>query len=160
LIFSYFQNYKRVIEVWFDDKYKEYFYTREPMARFLDHGDISKQLEIKERLKCKNFQWFMDTVAPDMLKKYPELPPNLFWGELKNKGSMSCLDTLGRPAPTKMGISGCHGFGNNQVLKYRKSQARFLECVLPIFFCFTSFVLVHQYLNNISVFIEMYGYGI
>ena len=26
-------NYKRVIEVWFDDKHKEYFYTREPMAR-------------------------------------------------------------------------------------------------------------------------------
>ena len=26
-------NYKRVIEVWFDEKYKEYFYTREPLAR-------------------------------------------------------------------------------------------------------------------------------
>lgn len=26
-------NYKRVIETWFDDKYKEYFYTREPLAR-------------------------------------------------------------------------------------------------------------------------------
>jgi hypothetical protein len=100
------------------------------MARFLDHGDISKQLAIKEKLQCKSFQWFMDTVAPDMLKKYPELPPNLYWGELKNKGSMSCLDTLGRAAPTKMGISGCHGFGNNQVgLKYHKSQAR-LSCFL------------------------------
>lgn len=29
-------NYKRVIETWFDDKYKEYFYTREPLARYLD----------------------------------------------------------------------------------------------------------------------------
>jgi len=68
-----------VIEVWFDEKHKEFFYTREPMARFLDHGDISKQLAIKERLHCKSFQWFMDNVAPDMLLKYPELPPNRYW---------------------------------------------------------------------------------
>ena len=28
------RNYKRVIETWFDDKHKEYFYTREPLARY------------------------------------------------------------------------------------------------------------------------------
>lgn len=42
-------NYKRVIEVWFDDEYKEYFYTREPLARFYDAGDISKPMGIKVR---------------------------------------------------------------------------------------------------------------
>ncbi|XP_035703837.1 N-acetylgalactosaminyltransferase 7 isoform X3 [Folsomia candida] len=114
-------NYKRVIEVWFDDKYKEFFYTREPLARFLDSGDISEQLAIKEKFKCKSFQWFMDNVAPDMLHKYPELPPNLYWGEFRNKGTNTCMDTMGRPAPTKMGVSGCHGLGSNQV-RYRKSQ--------------------------------------
>lgn len=25
------------------------------------------------------------------------------------------MDTMGRPAPTKMGVSGCHGLGSNQV---------------------------------------------
>lgn len=70
------------MEVWFDDKYKEFFYTREPLARYLDAGDISEQLAIKKKLNCKSFQWFMDNVAPDMLLKYPELPPNLFWGEM------------------------------------------------------------------------------
>lgn len=40
-------NYKRVIEVWFDDTYKKYFYTREPLATFYDAGDISKQMELK-----------------------------------------------------------------------------------------------------------------
>lgn len=29
-------NYKRVIETWFDEQYKEYFYTREPLAKYLD----------------------------------------------------------------------------------------------------------------------------
>lgn len=78
----YFQNYKRVIEVWFDDKFKEYFYTREPLARFLNIGDISEQLTLKERLKCKNFQWFMNNVAYDVYHKFPELPPNVNWGEV------------------------------------------------------------------------------
>lgn len=117
------QNYKRVIEVWFDEKYKEFFYTREPLARYLDSGDVSEQLAIKNKFKCKSFQWFMDNVAPDLLLKYPELPPNLYWGEMRNKGTNTCLDTMGRPAPTKMGVSGCHGAGNNQVGRVRKSQA-------------------------------------
>lgn len=92
------QNYKRVIEVWFDDKFKEYFYTREPLARFLDMGDISEQLAMKERLKCRSFQWFMDNVAYDMREKYPELPPNLHWGEVRlvlvKRGSSTHNHTL------------------------------------------------------------------
>ena len=38
------RNYRRVIETWFDPEYKEFFYTREPLARFVDMGDISQQL--------------------------------------------------------------------------------------------------------------------
>lgn len=80
-----FQNYKRVIEVWFDDKYKEFFYTREPMARYLDMGNITAQLEMKKRLNCKSFAWFMKEIAYDVLEKYPELPPNVHWGEASYK---------------------------------------------------------------------------
>ena len=47
-------NYKRVIEVWFDEEYKNFFYTREPMAAYYDSGDISKQL----RLKVRNHSYF------------------------------------------------------------------------------------------------------
>ncbi|KAF4517123.1 hypothetical protein B566_EDAN008882 [Ephemera danica] len=110
-------NYKRVIEVWFDEKFKEYFYTREPLARYLDMGDITEQLALKERLKCKSFQWYMDNVAYDMREKYPELPPNLHWGELKNKATDQCMDTMGHAAPTLMGMAHCHGFGNNQLVR-------------------------------------------
>lgn len=110
-------NYKRVIEVWFDDKYKEFFYTREPMARYLDMGNITAQLELKNRLNCKSFAWFMKEVAYDVLDKYPELPPNVHWGELRNLAVKQCLDTMGHGPPSLMGISYCHGFGNNQLLR-------------------------------------------
>ena len=52
------------------------------MARYLDMGDITEQLKMKERLKCKDFSWFMKNVAYDVLDKYPELPPNVYWGEV------------------------------------------------------------------------------
>lgn len=52
------------------------------MARYLDMGDITEQLRLKERLKCKDFSWFMKNVAYDVLDKYPELPPNVYWGEV------------------------------------------------------------------------------
>ncbi|XP_046442678.1 N-acetylgalactosaminyltransferase 7-like [Daphnia pulex] len=114
-------NYKRVIEVWFDDKYKEFFYTREPTARFLDMGNITQQLEMKKRLNCKSFAWFMEEVAYDVLDKYPELPANLHWGELRNTAARQCLDTMGHQPPSLMGISHCHGFGNNQLFRLNKA---------------------------------------
>lgn len=47
-------------------------YERKPdRYASVDAGDISKQLEVKERLKCKPFKYFLEVVAPDMLEKYP-----------------------------------------------------------------------------------------
>lgn len=103
--------------MWFDDEYKEYFYTREPTARYLDMGDITQQLAIKKRLNCKSFDWFMKNVAYDVVDKYPKLPPNVHWGELRNSANKQCLDTMGHGPPSLMGISYCHGFGNNQLFR-------------------------------------------
>ena len=49
-------------------------FLREPLAKFADMGDISKQLELKKNLECKSFDWFINNIAPDMLHKYPKLP--------------------------------------------------------------------------------------
>eukprot|EP00088_Acartia_fossae_P003437 TRINITY_DN11449_c0_g1_i1.p1 TRINITY_DN11449_c0_g1~~TRINITY_DN11449_c0_g1_i1.p1 ORF type:complete len:607 (+),score=117.67 TRINITY_DN11449_c0_g1_i1:29-1849(+) len=111
------RNYKRVIETWFDDKYKEYFYTREPLARYIDMGDISEQLALKERMNCKSFDWFMKEIAYDVFDKYPPLPPNQHWGELKNDALGLCFDTFGRHPPESVGASMCHGYGGNQLIR-------------------------------------------
>ncbi|KPI92925.1 PREDICTED: N-acetylgalactosaminyltransferase 7 isoform X1 [Papilio xuthus] len=114
-------NYKRVIETWFDEEHKEYFYTREPMARFLDMGDITDQLALKERLKCKSFGWFMENVAYDVYDKFPKLPKNVHWGMVKNKAAGVCLDTMGKAAPAYIGTSTCHGAGNNQLFRLNEA---------------------------------------
>ena len=82
----------------------------------IDHGDISDQLAMKERMKCKSFDWFMNEIAYDVFDKYPKLPPNKFWGELKNEGSKTCIDTMGRHPPSAIGVSGCHGGGGYQLM--------------------------------------------
>lgn len=47
-------------------------YIRKPdRYKHIDAGDISAQLEVKERLQCKPFSYFLEVVAPDMLEKYP-----------------------------------------------------------------------------------------
>lgn len=80
-------NYKRVAEVWMDE-YKEHVYKRLPSLRTLKVGDVSKQLELRNDLKCKSFDWFLNEVAPDILKHYPvELPKSAAWGTLINKAS-------------------------------------------------------------------------
>jgi len=111
------RNYKRVIETWFDDEYKEFFYTREPFARFVDMGNITEQLAMKKAMKCKSFDWFMKEVAYDVFDKYPKLPPNKYWGELRNEAANLCLDTHSRHPPEKVAASQCHGYGGNQMMR-------------------------------------------
>lgn len=78
-----FQNYKRVAEVWMDE-YKEYLYLRRPQYRNLEVGDLSAQYEIRERLQCKPFKWFMKNIAFDLPKKYPPIePPDFASGEVR-----------------------------------------------------------------------------
>ena len=65
------------------DEYKEYLYLRRPHYRDVDTGNITAQLAIREKLKCKPFKWFMEEVAFDLPKKYPMMePPNVAEGEV------------------------------------------------------------------------------
>lgn len=123
-------NYKRVIEVWFDDEQKEYFYTREPMARYYDVGDISGQLALKERLQCRSFDWFLNTPVGSMiLKDFPRLPPNVAWGDVKSLDSNGyCLDATGSHPPAEIKLYSCHQHGGNQMFRLNaKGQMGFGE---------------------------------
>ncbi|KFD59068.1 hypothetical protein M514_00231 [Trichuris suis] len=85
------RNYKRVAEVWMDE-FKEYLYQRNPRMRQADAGDLSKQLAIRKKLKCKSFKWFMTNVMFDQEKYYPAYePPSLYAGSIKNQLSGLCI---------------------------------------------------------------------
>uniref|UniRef100_A0A3Q3DLR7 Polypeptide N-acetylgalactosaminyltransferase n=1 Tax=Hippocampus comes TaxID=109280 RepID=A0A3Q3DLR7_HIPCM len=80
------RNLKRVAEVWMDE-YAEYVYQRRPEYRHLSAGDIAAQKELRSRLGCNNFKWFMSEVAWDLPEHYPPVEP------IRNEASGMCMET-------------------------------------------------------------------
>ncbi|XP_051902151.1 polypeptide N-acetylgalactosaminyltransferase 10-like isoform X1 [Hippocampus zosterae] len=86
------KNLKRVAEVWMDE-YAEYVYRRRPEYRHLSAGDMTAQKELRSRLACNDFKWFMSQVAWDLPEHYPPVePPAAAWGEIRNVGSGMCME--------------------------------------------------------------------
>ncbi|XP_071502230.1 polypeptide N-acetylgalactosaminyltransferase 11-like [Diadema antillarum] len=59
------RNAARVAHVWMDE-YKEHFFKVQPKARTMDYGDVSSRLELRKKLQCESFKWYLDTVYPEM----------------------------------------------------------------------------------------------
>lgn len=63
------RNLARVAEVWLDE-YKELFYSHGYHhlldKSLIDIGNLTVQTELRKKLKCKSFKWYLDNVYPDM----------------------------------------------------------------------------------------------
>ncbi|XP_034552113.1 polypeptide N-acetylgalactosaminyltransferase 6-like isoform X1 [Notolabrus celidotus] len=113
------RNQVRLAEVWMDD-YKQIFYRRNKnaadMARMHNYGDISDRVNLRERLKCNNFTWFLSNVYPEAF--VPDLNPIKF-GTIRNLGSGTCLDVGESNEGGKPVIMyHCHNMGGNQYFEY------------------------------------------
>ncbi|MBN3326432.1 GALT3 acetylgalactosaminyltransferase, partial [Atractosteus spatula] len=113
------RNQVRLAEVWMDD-YKEIFYRRNQqaaqMAKEKSFGDVSKRVDLRQRLKCKSFSWYLKNVYPEAFM--PDLNP-LHFGSVKNLGKDSCLDAGENNEGGKQLIMyPCHGLGGNQYFEY------------------------------------------
>lgn len=112
------RNYRRVAEVWMDE-YAKYLYDRRPHYKNIDPGDLTAQREVRERLKCKSFKWFMEEVAFDLTKIYPPVePPPFAHGELRNYAEALCVDTKFKGGNDNFGLEPCikdgHGGGEQE----------------------------------------------
>ncbi|XP_005404896.1 PREDICTED: inactive polypeptide N-acetylgalactosaminyltransferase-like protein 5 isoform X2 [Chinchilla lanigera] len=59
------RNYLRVVHVWLDE-YKEQFFLRSPGLKSMTYGNISERVQLRKQLGCKSFQWYMETVFPEL----------------------------------------------------------------------------------------------
>ncbi|RZC32985.1 polypeptide N-acetylgalactosaminyltransferase 35A [Asbolus verrucosus] len=58
-------NSLRVANVWMDD-HKEYFLNQRSDARSIDFGDISSRIQLRKKLKCHDFDWYLKNVYPEL----------------------------------------------------------------------------------------------
>ncbi len=122
-------NTARMAEVWMDE-YKRLFYMHRPDLRRdalhpKDIGDISARAELKERLQCKSFKWYLDNVYPE---KYILDEHSLRYGRLRNVlYSSTCVDHLQRDTAHHgssylLGSYPCHGIlGDSQYFTLSRS---------------------------------------
>ncbi|KER25232.1 glycosyltransferase, group 2 family protein [Opisthorchis viverrini] len=117
------KNYKRVAETWMDE-YKEYIYSRRPHYRHIDAGDLSEQKAVRERLQCKPFKWFMQTIAFDLTKKYPLVEPvSAATGDVRPVVDRTlCVDAEGATKTEPIKLKKCLEYtGGNGVQKFELS---------------------------------------
>ena len=81
------KNIKRLVDVWLDD-YKSFVYSMRPQSfQDMDAGDVSERQELRKRLQCKHFSWYLQNVIPDL--RIPDLNP-LGRGEVRSIFSTGC----------------------------------------------------------------------
>ncbi|XP_052246169.1 polypeptide N-acetylgalactosaminyltransferase 5-like [Dreissena polymorpha] len=104
------KNSIRLAEVWMDD-YKQYYYER--FNNDLgDYGDITERKALRNKLKCKSFDWFVKNIYPDLFVPGESIAS----GEIRNKAKPMCVDsavdTQNYHKPVNMWP--CHNQGGNQ----------------------------------------------
>ncbi|KRZ68397.1 putative N-acetylgalactosaminyltransferase 6 [Trichinella papuae] len=83
-------NLVRVAEVWMDE-WKSLFYIISSAAKNISKTiDVSERKELRKRLKCKSFAWYLDNVWPDHFMPQD----NAFFGRIRSVPSNTCLQLV------------------------------------------------------------------
>ncbi|KAL7632544.1 UNVERIFIED_CONTAM: hypothetical protein RMT77_017111 [Armadillidium vulgare] len=102
------RNTRRAAEVWMGD-FKKYYYSAVPLARSVAFGNIDSRIELRKKLKCHDFGWYLENVYPEL--RIPD-GGHATYGVFKQ--GQKCMDTLGHNAEGTVGLYACHGTGGNQ----------------------------------------------
>ncbi|XP_075977481.1 polypeptide N-acetylgalactosaminyltransferase 9 isoform X1 [Anticarsia gemmatalis] len=112
------RNSVRLAEVWLDD-YAKYYYQRVGNDKG-DYGDISGRRNLREKLGCKSFEWYLKNIYPELF-----IPgESVAHGEIRNVAFQKiCLDSPTRKSDhhKPVGLYPCHRQGGNQYWMYSKN---------------------------------------
>uniref|UniRef100_A0A182W990 Ricin B lectin domain-containing protein n=1 Tax=Anopheles minimus TaxID=112268 RepID=A0A182W990_9DIPT len=108
------RNSVRLAEVWLDE-YADYYYeTFGGRDKRGDFGDVTARKELRRRLQCKPFRWYLEHVFPEQFDPSKAVAR----GEIRFGGKTqypTCLDW-----PTQLFLVGCHSTGGHQLWYYTK----------------------------------------
>lgn len=140
-------NSLRLSYVWMDE-YKEQFLSLRPELRKQSYGDISERLELRKKLNCTSFKWYLDNVYPEMevngpnakskveqalfVNKSPKRSKILQQGRLYNLQTSKCLTAQKYPDQKggKVVVKNCDWADSNQVWIYNEEHDLILANLL------------------------------
>ncbi|XP_065320085.1 polypeptide N-acetylgalactosaminyltransferase 1-like [Gordionus sp. m RMFG-2023] len=140
------RNLARLIEVWLDS-YKNFAYFISPDIKIFKYlTNISSRIDLKNKLHCKNFDWYLQNIYPENY-----FPNNYtYFGKIIQKNTNLCLNA-------KVGINGlysqlslieCHKLkSTNQLFIFKKNGMIMTE----EFMCLDSYELQ---LKNPNIMLE------
>uniref|UniRef100_A0A8C0IJW9 Ricin B lectin domain-containing protein n=1 Tax=Chelonoidis abingdonii TaxID=106734 RepID=A0A8C0IJW9_CHEAB len=120
------RNLARVAEVWLDE-YKELFYGHgyHLIQKNLDVGDLTQQIELRKKLKCKNFKWYLENIYPDL-----EAPLVKASGLIVNIAMARCITVEN----STLAFEACNISNKNQ--KFNYTWLRLIKhgdvCIAPV----------------------------
>ncbi|XP_062378771.1 polypeptide N-acetylgalactosaminyltransferase 16 isoform X2 [Sardina pilchardus] len=106
---TYIKNTRRAAEVWMDE-YKQYYYAARPSAQGKAFGSITERVELRHKLNCNSFRWYLENVYPEL--RIPE--QEAVYSVLKQGGQ--CLETEGTDM---LGLADCKGSSASRVQAQR-----------------------------------------
>ncbi|XP_074001600.1 polypeptide N-acetylgalactosaminyltransferase 5 [Numenius arquata] len=119
------RNLARVAEVWLDE-YKELFYGHayHLVLKKLDVGNLTQQIQLRKKLQCKSFRWYLENVYPDL-----EAPLVKASGLLVNVATARCITVHN----TTLAFEACDV--NNKDQKFNYTWLRLIQhgelCLAP-----------------------------
>ncbi|XP_059160755.1 N-acetylgalactosaminyltransferase 4-like [Physella acuta] len=118
------KNFLRVASVWMDE-YKQAVMRARNIKSSLDPGDLTQQHDVRHRLRCKSFNWYMHKVAPDVLRHYPaNPPPSLAVGDIRLAWNSQCINSTG----TYLTLSNCSSLTVHEFDWRARIQGVTLQC--------------------------------
>lgn len=100
--------------------------VRKPLTRHI----VFQMIELKQRLNCRPFQWFLDNIASDL--RIHSLDDISHTGEIKPAAMRTgnyCLDTMSQnEAGQAFGLFYCHNQGGTQHWVYLSSE----KSIIPV----------------------------
>lgn len=98
-----YSNLARVALVWMDEWANFYFKFNDAARKIKGEQNVTDRLQLRKRLQCKNFEWYLDNVWPQHF--FPKR--DRFFGRIKNVGINRCLiRPVGKPTSNQpMGVA-------------------------------------------------------
>ncbi|KAF5911452.1 hypothetical protein HPG69_004373 [Diceros bicornis minor] len=138
-------NSLRLAYVWLDE-YKEQYFSLRPDLRTKSYGNISERVELRKKLGCKSFKWYLDNIYPEMqisgpnakpqqpifINRGPKRPKVLQRGRLYHLQTNKCLVAQSRPSQ-KGGLvvlKACDYGDPNQIWIYNEEHELVLNNLL------------------------------